>query len=351
MTVVEFECPKCGEQIKADLKDAGQSGNCPACNAVIEVPSTVRDVSRPPALPRMPPPLPRPSVAPPLGTKVQQAATIKSLITAGWICFGVGIGIAPLIITAPLCGALFFASMILGIVLIAKGRTAAGIGLLVSSIAAPPLLFLGLFAAIVSSVFGPASRGFPGIPAPAQPAATVTQELLPVRQSVQLRQFLMQLESVARPYRDAQTSVRRDEARREIHAATQRLLDRTELTFSAVVTDVQVPREGAARILFKSDDIDNSVFWSRDVVSVTRLMSHIDLNMPRNQALAITPGTGLAISGRAVFLTSANGAPANPPNQAQQLVAITFARDSQPLGRICLQNIQCRTVQSQPKGR
>lgn len=71
----------------------------------------------------------------------------RRAVQAGWICLGVGIVLMfTSLATFPLYGALFFAAFVLSIVGMAQGRVGGGILLLLTTIALPTTLWLGLFA-------------------------------------------------------------------------------------------------------------------------------------------------------------------------------------------------------------
>lgn len=340
MTDITFKCVKCGEEVGANAADAGKEGECPTCKASMIIPSLPRNSAKPPVLPQTPPPVPKRT---PMRPAVPQAqARASSIITAGWICFGVAIAISPLIITVPLCVALFGAAAILSVIAIVKGRTGAGIGLLISSLVVPPMLFFVIFTAAVASIFSAATGSVLKPPPVRQAAVIVPPAQESIRQVLPLGQFLSQMEESARPYRDAQTSVRKEEARRIALGTAQRLLDRTELTFSAVVSDVQVIRDGVARISFKSPDLASATFPASGALWVSST-SYLDLSLSRDQALAITPGTGMSIAGRAVFSEAIGQTPA--------FLTLQLSRDMKPLGMVYLPTVRCQLVQATPTKR
>ena len=126
---IDFQCPKCTEVLKGELKDAGGETVCPACGAPVQVPS--RSSNSPP------PPLPpltrvsRPVVLPSIAEERRQA---HRLLVAGWICFGVGMLFLPVLLIFHVSVPLFIGAIVLSIIAMTKGRAGAGLALLLCSV-------------------------------------------------------------------------------------------------------------------------------------------------------------------------------------------------------------------------
>jgi DNA-directed RNA polymerase subunit RPC12/RpoP len=146
MSEINFKCPQCHQSIEAPSDMSGERVECPSCSAAIKVPFPQTNGGKRIVVKKRAPVKRRPSEFNHSLDQARRNATAASTrrapppkkdsgpVGAGWVCFLLGIVLAFVPYGILLCGPLFLVSLILAIVILAKGNVGAGLVLLLLSI-------------------------------------------------------------------------------------------------------------------------------------------------------------------------------------------------------------------------
>lgn len=159
-----FACPQCGKPIKADPAAAGRQGECPHCNnsVTVPVPQSTQVVPTATIPPRRPPKLP---------------VVATGGLLAGWICLGIGAILMAVLVLVPVYVPLFIGSFVLGFIALTRGRTVAGLALLLCSIIVPVVIAI-VGVAIAGTILFSKGRA-PGVQQQTERAQTASPQAKP----------------------------------------------------------------------------------------------------------------------------------------------------------------------------
>lgn len=282
-----LKCPVCSAVIQSDDAYASLEGECPTCGADIHIPHLAPAPIHPPSIP---PPAPPPKTPKP----------DDNLLRAGWICFGIGAGIMPFLLIVPIWGPLFGAACLLAIIAIVKGRVGAGLSLLLCTLIAP-FIIAGLVLLMGLGVAAGIATSLPSV-SPPQTRNVTDPATTPIpTETLALETFLTEMNIYGQKYKEAQTSVRKDEIKKQAQARAADLYRNRALIFRAVIKDVQVPKPGTTRLEYRM--VTPNTQNSHPLVSISTF-GHIELNLSRENALRLVPGQTIQIVASVVFTQS-----------------------------------------------
>ena len=180
------------------------------------------------------------------------------------------------LIVVPIYAALFVSAFVLGIVALTKGRIGHGIGLIMASVIVPVVLAAVVATFALGTVAlelnrPPASRSASKPIKTGPPVASgrqakpkissanaLKQTSTPSRQ-LRLGDCLTQLESYGSSYKRASTSAQKEAVRARAIEAAKSMFANSIMTVSATLADVQIPKDGVAKITYKNLDMDDMV--------------------------------------------------------------------------------------------
>lgn len=325
-------CPECHQTIQTEPDQVGLKGVCPCCNTEITIPA-----------PKRPPKLPLRSC---------NAAPPNKPLTGGWICFGIGAVLAPLVVTLPLCATLFIAGMVLGIIAMAKGRIVAGLALLLCSLLIMPLI--GIIVAVTAvgtavTAIAPALAPLSSI-GHAHPSPNPSQKQVPEKPpagalarpaaQITISAFLTALEPHAVAYGAATTTIQKEQIAQAARVKAQELLQNRDMILTAVIRDVRMSRDGTAQIQFNGFDLGTYAQIKEKHLQVM-VPGSVDVPMKREEALCLSPGLTIQMSGRPLFGSSGNTV-IDGIAQSSALLTVTIRGDFRALGMLRLENMRWR---------
>lgn len=329
-----FVCPKCRQTIQADPNQIGLKGKCPFCNTEIMIPAPTRPLNLP--------------------LRLAKDKPAKKQVRAGWICFGIGAVLALLIVTLPLCAPLFIAAAVLGIIAMANGRVGAGLALLLCSLLIMPLIAIMVAVTAVGTAFTaiapalaplgsmgrlPLSANPPQKQVSAKPTVTV-----PVRPAAPITasDLLTALEGYGAAYAAAETTIQREQITQAAKVKAQEFLQNRDMILTGVIRDVRMPSEGTAQIQFERLDLGAYAQLKEQHLQVM-VPGRVDLQMKREEALSLSPGLTIQMSGRPLFASSGNIF-IDGIAQSSALLTVTIRGDFHAVGMLRLENMRCRIV-------
>lgn len=320
-----LKCPACSAVIQADDAYAGLEGECPTCGADIHIPRLAPAPIQPP--PSIPPPTSPPKTPKPT----------DSLLHAGWICFGIGAAIMPFLLIVPIWGPLFGAACLLAIIAMVKGRVGAGLSLLLCTLIAPfiiaglvLLMGLGAAAAIATSL--------PSLHPPQTKSVTNPTTTTIPTETLPIDTLFTEMNIYGQKYKEAQTSVRKEEIIKQAQARVTELYRNRALIFRAVIRDVQAPKPGTTRLEYRM--VTPNAQNAHSIVSISTT-GHVDLKLSRENALKLVPGQTIQITASVVF---------SRPSifSTSSATPINISLDFNQIGQLKLQTYRCSIVPANP---
>ncbi len=352
MSDFTFVCPKCKGPIKADTADAGIKGECPTCKGMVLVPNPALSPDPSPPV-AVPPPPSRPTAQP--------GKEGAGFVITGWICFGLGM---VLICLMPFSLPLFIASFALGIAAIVMKRAGQGAALIVCSLLVPilsaiilPLLLAGgLLGAVglgtLAQTQAPTKKAPPTVvtasrqPAPRVIVSPVKKEApAPVlKTSEELVYFLGQMEGYSRAYVRGDTAVKKDEIKKEAIEKARALLNGKPATISVIIKDVSAPdKNGLVRIKTGDVSLGGYAAVQGKTLSIT-MFDYYGLEMNRDQALSVTPGSELELIGHLWFETDTQYVYGHPFPEAQPLFRVGLDTFLSIIGAVVMKDVSWRII-------
>lgn len=132
--------------------------------------------------------------------------------------------------------------------------------------------------------------------------AIVAQSTVPERE-ITLASFLKVLDQKAAARSVAKTSAQKEEVQKQLQQFVDAALEASHMTITVAVTDVRVPHDGEAEIHYRAPDLTQSIPKGLQNIRI-QFRGRATINLSRDQALRINPGTTMKISGKPVFTPS-----------------------------------------------
>jgi hypothetical protein len=157
--------------------------------------------------------------------------------------------------------------------------------------------------------------------------------------SLSVESLLKALEPLAGGFKEAKTSVQKNEIRNRVREKAAEISKQEKMTIGAVIKDVRVTRIDMADLTF--GDVNTGSYFSITNQSLGILVpGTLKIRISRENALKIQPGQAIQFSGRPVFSVSMGDILSGPFAHASKIFSITIKGDTQPLGMLSLADVQ-----------